>query len=44
MPDPPIGTVTSLFTDIEGSAALWEQDQAAMRLKVRATKVQTCHR
>ncbi len=27
----PAGTVTFLFTDIEGSAALWEQDGAAMR-------------
>src|SRR4051812_1207354 len=31
MPDLPSGTVTFLFTDIEGSTALWEQDQAAMR-------------
>jgi class 3 adenylate cyclase len=30
MPDLPSGTVTFLFTDIEGSTALWEQDQAAM--------------
>ena len=29
--DLPKGTVTFLFTDIEGSTALWEQDQAAMR-------------
>src|SRR5829696_9431695 len=34
MPDFPSGTVTFLFTDIEGSTALWEQDQAAMRLAV----------
>ena len=34
MPDLPSGTVTFLFTDIEGSTALWEQDQAAMRLAV----------
>src|SRR4051812_1703559 len=27
----PSGTVTFLFTDIEGSTALWEQDRAAMR-------------
>ena len=25
----PLGTVTFLFTDIEGSTARWEQDQAA---------------
>jgi class 3 adenylate cyclase len=25
MPDLPSGTVTFLFTDIEGSTALWEQ-------------------
>ena len=34
MSDLPSGTVTFLFTDIEGSTALWEQDQAAMRLAV----------
>src|SRR5918995_1666517 len=34
MADLPRGTVTFLFTDIEGSTALWEQDQAAMRLAV----------
>ncbi len=28
----PTGTVTFLFTDIEGSTALWEHDDAAMRL------------
>jgi class 3 adenylate cyclase len=27
MPDLPSGTVTFLFTDIEGSTALWEQDR-----------------
>jgi predicted ATPase/class 3 adenylate cyclase len=31
MPDLPRGTVTFLFTDIEGSTALWERDRAAMR-------------
>src|SRR5918998_5377390 len=34
MADLPSGTVTFLFTDIEGSTALWEQDAAAMRLAV----------
>jgi class 3 adenylate cyclase len=27
---PPIGTVTFLFTDIEGSTKLWERYQEAM--------------
>jgi predicted ATPase/class 3 adenylate cyclase len=31
MPDLPSGTVTFLFTDIEGSTRLWERDAAAMR-------------
>ncbi len=31
MSDLPDGTVTFLFTDIEGSTRLWEQDQAAMQ-------------
>ena len=30
MPDLPSGTVTFLFTDIEGSTRLWEQSPAAM--------------
>src|SRR5215217_2461935 len=34
MADLPRGTVTFLFTDIEGSTALWEQDRAAMRAAV----------
>src|SRR6266700_2323368 len=34
MPDLPIGTVTFLFTDIEGSTRLWEQCPAAMRTAV----------
>src|ERR687898_1997612 len=29
MPDLPSGTVTILFTDIEGSTALWERDRRA---------------
>ena len=32
MPDLPTGTVTFLFTDIEGSTRLWEQRPEAMRL------------
>src|SRR5688572_33231155 len=31
MPELPQGTVAFLFTDIEGSTALWEEDQEAMR-------------
>jgi class 3 adenylate cyclase len=31
MIEPPTGTVTFLFTDIEGSTALWEQHPEAMR-------------
>ncbi len=27
----PSGTMTFLFTDIEGSTRLWQQDEAAMR-------------
>jgi predicted ATPase/class 3 adenylate cyclase/Tfp pilus assembly protein PilF len=34
MTDLPSGTVTFLFTDIEGSTALWERDRAAMRAAV----------
>jgi class 3 adenylate cyclase len=34
MPDFPSGTVTFLFTDIEGSTAQWEQDQVAMAAAV----------
>src|SRR5215470_1073923 len=30
MPDLPVGTVTFLFTDIEGSTLLWEREPAAM--------------
>src|SRR5262245_36582557 len=30
MPEFPHGTVTFLFTDIEGSTALWERDRGAM--------------
>jgi hypothetical protein len=35
MPELPSGTVTFLFTDIEGSTALWERDQAAMAVPRR---------
>jgi predicted ATPase/class 3 adenylate cyclase len=34
MPDLPSGTVTFLFTDIEGSTALWERDRVAMQAAV----------
>src|SRR5918998_285197 len=34
MADLPSGTVTFLFTDIEGSTALWEQNHVAMRRAV----------
>jgi predicted ATPase/class 3 adenylate cyclase len=34
MPDLPSGTVTFLFTDIEGSTALWERDREAMATAV----------
>ena len=29
---PPTGTVTFLFTDIEGSTRLWERDPSAMQV------------
>src|ERR671920_522016 len=32
MNGPPTGTVTFLFTDIEGSTKLWEDDAQAMRV------------
>src|SRR5437773_5345517 len=31
VPELPSGTVTFLFTDLEGSTRLWEQNRAAMR-------------
>ena len=34
MPELPSGTVTFLFTDIEGSTALWERDRQAMAAAV----------
>ena len=34
MPDLPSGTVTFLFTDIEGSTERWERDRAAMATAV----------
>src|SRR3954465_9473384 len=34
MSDLPSGTVTFLFTDIEGSTALWERDRQAMATAV----------
>ena len=30
MPDLPSGTVTFLFTDIEGNTECWERDRAAI--------------
>ena len=47
MADLPSGTVTFLFTDIEGSTELWERDRAAMaaavarQLVVLDTAIQT---
>ena len=38
MSDLPTGTVTFLFTDIEGSTALWERDRAAMREAIARTQ------
>jgi predicted ATPase/class 3 adenylate cyclase len=35
MVDLPGGSVTFLFTDVEGSTALWERDRAAMRAAVK---------
>jgi class 3 adenylate cyclase len=35
MPDLPSGTVTLLFTDIEGSTALWERNRRAMATAVQ---------
>jgi len=32
---PPSGTVTFLFTDIEGSTVRWDRDRAAMTAAVR---------
>ena len=49
MADLPSGTVTFLFTDIEGSTVLWEQDRAAMasaverHLALLRTAVETHH-
>ena len=34
MPDLPTGTVTFLFTDIEGSTERWERDREAMTAAV----------
>jgi len=34
MPDLPSSTVTFLFTDIEGSTVLWEQDRTGMATAV----------
>jgi class 3 adenylate cyclase len=32
MPELPAGTVTFLYTDIEGSAPLWEREPSQMRM------------
>ena len=37
MPELPTGTVTFLFTDLEGSTRLWEEHREAMRGTRRAT-------
>ena len=34
MGDMPVGTVTFLFTDIEGSTRLWQEDETSMRTAV----------
>jgi class 3 adenylate cyclase len=34
MGEMPVGTVTLLFTDIEGSIRLWQEDEASMRRAV----------
>jgi predicted ATPase/class 3 adenylate cyclase len=34
MPELPRGTVTFLFTDVEGSTALWERDRSAMAIAI----------
>jgi predicted ATPase/class 3 adenylate cyclase len=49
MPDLPSGTVTFLFTDIEGSTALWERDRQTMadaverHLALLRTAIETHH-
>ena len=32
MASPPTGTLTFLFTDIEGSTKMWEQDSSSMQV------------
>lgn len=39
MPNPPTGTVTFLFTDIEGSTKLWEQYPDAMKTAVAKQEI-----
>jgi class 3 adenylate cyclase len=34
MPDLPSGTVTFLFTDIEGNTALWERNRNAIAVAI----------
>ena len=43
MPSPPTGTVTFLFTDIEGSTKMWERDPQAMH-KALARHDEILHR
>lgn len=41
MPNSPTGTITFLFTDIEGSTKLWERYPVAMRLALARHEVTT---
>jgi class 3 adenylate cyclase len=38
MPELPTGTVTFLFTDLEGSTRLWEEHPEAMRARSSTTR------
>jgi hypothetical protein len=39
MPNPPVGTVTFLFTDIEGSTKRWEQHPQAMSVTLASPSI-----